>query len=974
MKKIFFQVSLFYLTLVVLSGAAFAQPVNLLGNPSFESPGFDAQDLGFSLAYPWQDDGINYTNTGVENIGAHSGTYRAFEMSGDDGAYQISTTASPLNVGDKVVLTWWALGTYNGTNNSFTGTGPTDPLQIVGILTAASTSDPFSSTTSGIVKSNGVSSSGWIQYTLSYTATAADAGRYPGCFFNTQQVGGNTQNSFAAYDDFALYVFPAGSLPVITASPASQTAAAGANISLSVTALNATSYQWQAGAPGNGIYTNLPNSGGFSGVTTPTLNITGVTTNDNLDFVAVVSNGNGSVTSAPPANVTVVQVIYQENFNLPTSPDQPISEVGWMNDIAGNFGGRVFAAPNNGVTFPNMAVYSYVGNATTEAFYGTTKSINGGPYPASPNPVTNKMAFPGVNLQNAQNVSFSVDLNSPYNPGSTHSFICVQMNFGSWYVSTTELTQPSSTAFVTDTLNFNPSASAWDQLTVSGTGSDSSVYTPVIGSGATGDLTGYITGIGIVCTHAGGSTVQFDNYKVLGAIPFTLLPVINSPPSNSTNYTGTTATFSVSATTNGSNAGLTYQWKAGTVGSGVYANLSNGGQFSGVNSSTLVISNVTSAANHKDYVVVVSDGAGSVTSSVPATLTVVDSAPILTSDAVIYPNTAILFGSTNVTIEAGNNNVLNLAAAFIGDQPIGYHWQFNTQPNSVGAVNVAGATNATYTISNPQTNATGYYSLQVTNSQSVTPTNSSWVQLTVLPAADAVIQWAAPVAINGLTSAQILGLPGTFLEAETFGAAVPLSVTNGATVFLFDNTQSAVSINGSVKNWIEAYTGPSTGDANLDTILGTDNENNGFGITITLNNLTVGQRYSVQLIALNDIAASSRQASFSNAGDAADVSSAFTAGQNVYVTGIFTATNTIQTIIENQADGHGYTTAAIVRIAPSTPTLSIQRISPTSLQVNYANGILLQSTNVTGPWTTNSAASPYIFTPTGPKVFFKAQH
>jgi hypothetical protein len=380
---------------------------------------------------------------------------------------------------------------------------------------------------------------------------------------------------------------------------------------------------------------------------------------------------------------------------------------------------------------------------------------------------------------------------------------------------------------------------------------------------------------------------------------------------------------------------------------------------------------VTSVANYKDYVVVVTDGAGSVTSSVPATLTVVDSAPILTSDTMIYPNTALLFDSTNLTIEAGNNNVLNLAAAFTGDQPIGYQWQFNSQPNSVEAVNIPGATNAIYAISNPQTNASGYYSLQAINSQSVTPTYSPWVQLTVLPEADAVIQWSAPVSINGLTSAQILGLPGTFLEAETFGGAVPLSVTNGDTVFAFDNTQAAISDNGSVKNWTEAYTGPSTGDTNLDTILGTDNENQGYSIPVIINNLTVGQQYSVQLIALNDVAASSRQASFSNAGDTADVSEAFTAGQNVYVTGIFTATNTTQTIIENEADGHGYTTAAIVRTL--LPTLSIQQLSPSSLEVNYADGILLQSTNLSGPWTTNSAASPYIFTPTGPQMFFRTQ-
>ncbi len=127
---------------------------------------------------------------------------------------------------------------------------------------------------------------------------------------------------------------------------------------------------------------------------------------------------------------------------------------------------------------------------------------------------------------------------------------------------------------------------------------------------ADSDLTGYITGAGIVIVHIGGGDVQFDNFTVGGSIPPTSLPVISSPPFNQTNYTGSTASFSVTATTNGTTAGPTYQWRAATVGSSTYSSLTDGGQFSGTTSPTLVITSITSAANHKDYVVVVTDGAG----------------------------------------------------------------------------------------------------------------------------------------------------------------------------------------------------------------------------------------------------------------------------------------------------------------------------------------------------------------------------
>jgi hypothetical protein len=41
------------------------------------------------------------------------------------------------------------------------------------------------------------------------------------------------------------------------------------------------------------------------------------------------------------------------------------------------------------------------------------------------------------------------------------------------------------------------------------------------------------------------------------------------------------------------------------------------------------------------------------------------------------------------------------------------------------------------------------------------------------------------------------------------------------------------------------------------------------------------------------------------------------------------------------------------------------------LKLQYSGGILLQAISVTGPWTTNMNASPYIFTPTGPQHFYR---
>jgi len=986
-----------------MCGVAQAQPVNLLGNPGFEQP-----DIGKYTNFDngptpyWNDDGGTYANTGIEETGAHSGNYRAFEMAYDGGAYQISTNPVPLALGQQVILTWWAAGTSTTDPEV---TNPADPMQIVGIIEAndsnESANDPFSSTTEILVTSNGIPSA-WTQYSLTYNVQANDVGKYPGVVFDTGEVGGaNTTNCFAAYDDFALYVVPANSKPIISTEPVSQTAPPGGTVSFSVYALDATGYQWMAGTPGSGVYTNLQNTSIFSGVTTTTLTLTGVTTNQNMDIVVVASNGSGSVTSAPPANLTVAAIIYYENFSLPyanyfadTNPanvyagNVSVNEVGWMNDINITYSHRIFSN-NHGVTYPTEAIYSYPATSPyqTEAFYGTVSTITGGPYPAGTKPaITNRMVFPGINLDVAQNVSFNVNMNTPSADTATAGYICVQMNLGNWYVSTNVMQATAGQTFIVNSLKFNPSASVWNQLTVSGVGSDTTTLIPVVGPAATDNLTGYITGIGLVVTHTSGSTLQFNNYTVLGAIPPTPLPVISSPPSSTTNYTGTTATFSVAANSNGVTSVMSYQWQTNkAVGSTTWASVLNGGQFSGVTTPTLSIANVTTAANHKNYQVIVTDGAGSTTSTPPATLTIVDSAPLLVNSTMIYPNDAPGFGSTTVyTNEAGNNNTLNFTASFAGTQPISYQWQVASDNIGTGAVNIPGATSTNYTLANPQVSNTGYYTLQAANSISgSSSSNSGWVQLAILASTNSVIHWSAPVAINptpttALTAAQILSPYGTNFEAELFnGAAVNggtnVTVTNGANVFTFEHTGASATLSDITSGLTGQYSGASTGDTNLDLVLNTSDEIF-TGATITLNGLTVGQIYTVQIFGINNLAGPARQGNFSIPTDYNDVSPSFTFGDNVYVVGTFIATATTQAISVGQAGGGGYISSVIVRTSgPPAPTV---QWSGSSLQLNWSIGTLVQATSLNGPWTaTPGAMAPsYTVAPTSPVRFFRTRY
>jgi hypothetical protein len=94
-------------------------------------------------------------------------------------------------------------------------------------------------------------------------------------------------------------------------------------------------------------------------------------------------------------------------------------------------------------------------------------------------------------------------------------------------------------------------------------------------------------------------------------------------------------------------------------------------------------------------------------------------------------------------------------------------------------------------------------------------------------------------------------------------------------------------------------------------------------------------------------------------------------GDNVYLLGTFTATNTTQSFQFNETQG-GYVSGVIVRQVPPAPTLSLQRAG-SNVVVTYANGILLQASSLSGPWTTNSTASPVTVPASGSKLFFRVR-
>ena len=185
-------------------------------------------------------------------------------------------------------------------------------------------------------------------------------------------------------------------------------------------------------------------------------------------------------------------------------------------------------------------------------------------------------------------------------------------------------------------------------------------YTPTTAdAGNTVTLTMTVTST-IACTPAITATAIYS--IIVNATPI----ITSQPVSPAAICTGTgSRTFSVTAT-----GATTYQWrKGGTI-------LTNGGIYSGVNTSTLTITNPTVAENGASYTVVVGNAAGCIVTSNPGTITVT---------AVPIPKIEFTQGSNDKTftinacgiITGGGQNDLDISSGNPGGSAT-YQWQVST--------------------------------------------------------------------------------------------------------------------------------------------------------------------------------------------------------------------------------------------------------------------------------------------------------
>ncbi|MBI5770411.1 MAG: M36 family metallopeptidase [Verrucomicrobia bacterium] len=207
-------------------------------------------------------------------------------------------------------------------------------------------------------------------------------------------------------------------------------------------------------------------------------------------------------------------------------------------------------------------------------------------------------------------------------------------------------------------------------------------FTPTAGGSFTVQVSGVASGTGLALLEV---------FEVDSSRSAALAPAVVSSPENVTVAAGQPATLGV--VTIGKPA-PTYQWRR------------NGVNLSGATGATLAIA-AAQATDAGSYDVVATNATGTATSAA-ATLTV--SAPSAPPTITSHP--------ASQTISAGQRLTLNVGVS--GTAPFAYQWK-------KGAVAVAGATNATFTIASVTADDAGAYSVAVTNTLGTATSNAATI-------------------------------------------------------------------------------------------------------------------------------------------------------------------------------------------------------------------------------------------------------
>ena len=461
--------------------------------------------------------------------------------------------------------------------------------------------------------------------------------------------------------------------PAITSQPSSAAVCTGSNQTFTVgTTGTSLTYQWFISNDGGGTFNILPNGGIYSGATTASLTISGVTISINNNQYRCVVSG---ICPVSPITSNAATISVATSLNITGQPAAVIICAGNNTSFtvtavgAGTFQWQV--STDGGATYTDITNGSVYSGATTATLNltGAPATLNGNRYrcnlSSSCGSGTSTAALLTVNTLPAittqpSNATLCAGLNNTFSVSATGTGIIYQ-----WQISA------------------NGCAGPWTDIP---TATSSTLI--LTGINAVQNNTGYRCVIMGTCTPSVTSNC---------ALLTVVVPVsVTIQPASQAICEGSNTSFTVA----GSGAGVFYQWQVSTDGGVTYTNVSNAGVYAGATTATLTITGAAFSLNNNRYRCQLSNATCST--------------PIVSSAAILTVNTlpTISAQPQNATICTGGNNTFSVTAAGSG---IAYQWQVSITGGCAGSwVNISnggvynGATTAALTITAAPVTMNGY--------------------------------------------------------------------------------------------------------------------------------------------------------------------------------------------------------------------------------------------------------------------------
>ena len=499
-------------------------------------------------------------------------------------------------------------------------------------------------------------------------------------------------------------ILTVGTALVITTQPGSQTICATATVSFTVAVTGTVNvYQWQESINNGGSWNNITNGGVYSGANTATLTLTNVPAIYNTYQYRCVLTG-----ACPPINSNAAILTVNA---LPAIGTQPAAST-------------ICAASSTSfaITASGTAITYQWQLSTTGCAGSWTNIANGGVYSGA---TTTTLTITGATAA-MNGYAYRCVVSGICTPAATSNCVLLTVN-----TPVTISSQPVNTTVCAGaTANFSVVAAGttptyqWQESTNGGITWNNITNGGIYGGATTNNLV--LTGVTAAmnsyqyrCTVTGAAPCGSVN-SVAGILTVNTAPNITTQPVTATTLCGGQNTsYSIAAT----GTALTYQWQLSTDGGTVYNNLSNGGVYSGVTTSTMNITGATPSMSTNKYRCVVSGTCAPNATSNVTTLTVYTPISIGTPP------------SRNIMCATGTTS-FNIVAAGTGPT---YQWQ-ESNNNGTSWNNItnggiySGATTATLTLTGliPAMN-NNLYRCVVGGTAPCGPVNSATDSLTVSP-------------------------------------------------------------------------------------------------------------------------------------------------------------------------------------------------------------------------------------------------